>query len=58
MSYGYRRPDPKESFERWLNLQSELISLAVQKGYTQEQAIELLKVLQLATIADNTGMIG
>lgn len=58
MDYRYYKPDPKECFSRWLDSQSDLIMLTIQKGYTEEQAIELLKVWQLCLIADNTGNIG
>lgn len=58
MAYGYQRPDPKDQFRSWLRFQSELIVIAAQEGYTEEQAIEMLKVHYLAGIHDNTGLIG
>lgn len=58
MGYRYQRPDPKECFSNWLDYQSELIHLTMHKGYTKEQAIELLKVWELDMIADNIGHIG
>lgn len=58
MAYGYQRLDPKEQFRSWLRFQSELIVVAAQEGYTEEQAIEMLKIWQLTGIHDNTGLIG
>lgn len=58
MAYGYQRPDPKEQFRSWLRYQSELIVVAAQEGYTEEQAVEMLKIWHLAGIHDNTGLIG
>lgn len=58
MAYGYQRPDPKEQFRSWLRYQSELIVIAAQEGYTEEQAIEMLKAYYLAGIQTNTGCIG
>ena len=58
MAYGYNRPDPKESFRNWLRFQSDLLMIATQEGYTEEQAIEILKIYALEGIKINTGLIG
>lgn len=58
MAYGYQRPDPKNQFRSWLRYQSELLVIAAQEGYTEEQAIEMLKAYYLAGIQTNTGCIG
>lgn len=58
MAYGYQFVDPKETFRSWLRFQSELLVIAAQEGYTEEQAIEMLKIYHLSGIEDNTGMIG
>lgn len=44
MGYGYMRPDPKEAFRNAILYYGELIDIAVEEGYTEEQAMELLKV--------------
>lgn len=58
MAYGYMRPDPKEAFRNVIRYYRELIDIAVDEGYTEEQAIELLKVWMLAGIESNVGQIG
>lgn len=58
MAYKYQRPDPKEQFRSWLHYQSELFVVAAQEGYTEEQAIEMLKAYYLSMIQVNTGCIG
>lgn len=58
MAYGYQRPDPVESFRSCLRFYSELIVVAKQEGYSDDQAIEMLKVYYLDSIKDNIGMIG
>lgn len=58
MGYTYQIPDLSESFRRWLQGEQEMIKVAEQAGYTTDQAIEILKVWYLASVADNTGAIG
>lgn len=58
MAYSYNRPDPKEAFRNWLRFQSELILVAVQEGYSEDQAIEMIKIYALEGIKCNTGLIG
>lgn len=55
MAYNYQRPDPKVLFRNWLKYQSELIGVAVQEGFTREEAIEMLKVYCLNGIEGNIG---
>lgn len=47
MAYGYMRPDPVEQFKNAVGHYGDLILAAVQMGYTEEEAIELLKVYAL-----------
>ena len=47
MAYGYMRPDPVEQFKGAVGYYCDLIMLAVTMGYTEEEAIELLKVYAL-----------
>ena len=58
MSYGYTRPDPKEAFRSWLTYHRDLIKIAVEEGFTRDQAIEMLKAYFLNGVEDNTGAIG
>ncbi|GLB33031.1 hypothetical protein LAD12857_49540 [Lacrimispora amygdalina] len=58
MAYGYNRPDPVDVFRNWLRYQSDLIVIATQEGYTEDQAIEMLKIYALEGIKVNTGLIG
>lgn len=58
MAYEYNRPDPKDAFRNWLRFQSDLLIIATQEGYTEEQAIEMLKIYALEGIKTNTGLIG
>lgn len=58
MGYGYMRPDPKEAFRNAIRYYGELIDIAVEEGYTEEQAMELLKVWALVGIESNVGQIG
>lgn len=58
MAYGYMRPEPIEVFRNWVKFQTKLIEVALEEGYTREEAIELLKVHHLDSISDNTGLIG
>ncbi|WP_154471359.1 hypothetical protein [Clostridium porci] len=57
MAYGYMRPDPKEAFRNAIRFYGELIDIAVDEGYTEEQAMELLKVWALVGIESNVGQI-
>ena len=58
MAYGYNRPNPADAFRNWLRFQSDLLIIATQEGYTEEQAIEMLKIYALEGIKTNTGLIG
>lgn len=42
-----KQPDEDAAFRSWLRAQSELIVTAVQEGYTQEEAVEMVKVYQM-----------
>lgn len=44
MAYGYMRPDPVEQFRGAVGHYGDLILAAVQMGYTEAEAIELIKV--------------
>lgn len=50
MAYGYMRPDPVEAFRNALGHYEKLIAVAMEEGYTEDQAIELLKVYGLFSI--------
>lgn len=50
MAYGYMRPDPVEQFKNALGHYNKLILAAIEQGYTEDQAIELLKVYALFCI--------
>ncbi|WP_257419825.1 hypothetical protein [Enterocloster bolteae] len=52
------RPDPKEAFRNAIRYYGELIDIAVEEGYTEEQAMELLKVWALVGIESNVRQIG
>lgn len=58
MAYGYQRPDPKEAFRKGIRYYRELMDIAMEEGYTEDQAMELLKVWALTGIECNTGTIG
>ena len=51
-----KKQDTDENFRFWLRSQSEMIVTAIQEGYTQEEALEMLKIYQLAEI--NKGKSG
>ena len=42
-----KKPDEDVAFRSWLRAQSELIVTAVQEGYTQEEAVEMVRVYQM-----------
>ena len=54
MAYGYMRLDPVEQCKNALGYYDKLIAVAMEKGYTKDQAIELLKVYGLFGIESNT----
>ncbi len=54
MAYGYMRLDPVEPFKNALGYYDKLIAVAMEKGYTKDQAIELLKVYGIFSIESNT----
>lgn len=58
MVYGYQVPDPRDAFRRAIRYYKELMDIAKEEGYTEGQAMELLKVWALVGIESNTGMIG
>lgn len=39
-------------FETWLNEAQAAIALAIEMGFTREEAIEMLKIYQLWTLKD------
>jgi len=45
-----KKTDADGNFRSWLRAQSEMIVTAIQEGYTQEEALEMLKIYQLAGI--------
>ena len=51
-----KKPDVDGNFRSWLRAQSEMIVTDIQEGYTQEEALEMLKIYQLAEI--NKGKSG
>ncbi len=57
MAYGYHGPEPEEHFRRAIRHYKNLIVVAIKEGYTEEQAIELLKVWALTGIEDNIGSL-
>ena len=42
-----KQPDEDVVFRSWLRAQSELIVTAVQEGYTQEEAVEMIRVFHM-----------
>ena len=58
MAYGYMRSDPVEQFRNSLGYYDKLIAIAMEKGYTKDQAIELLKVHGLFGIESNLSAVG
>ena len=55
MSYGYMRPDPVDQFRNAIGHYKKLIDAAMEQGFTEDQAIELLKVYGLFSIDSNMG---
>ena len=53
MAYWRNLNEPIEAFKRSLGVYDQLISAAMEDGYTQEQAIELLKVWGLLSVANS-----
>lgn len=51
MAYGYMRQDPVEQFKNAVGHYGDLILAAQTMGYTEEEAIELLKVYALFEMA-------
>lgn len=49
--------DPKANFRNWVKYQKELIGIAMEEGFTREEAIQLLIVDQLDAIRDGIGSI-
>lgn len=58
MTYGRAQLDVKKTFRDWLNFQRDLIDIAVEEGFTRDQAVEMLKAYFLSEIDVNTSMIG
>lgn len=58
MAYGYQRPDPEVVFRNWVKYQRDLQLIAIEEGFSEEEAMKLLEIWQLAGIQDNTGNIG
>lgn len=42
-----KQQDEDKAFRSWLRTQSELIVTAIQEGYTQDEALEMVKVYQM-----------
>ncbi len=57
MAYGYMRQDPVEQFKDAVGHYGDLILAAMQMGYTEEEAIELLKVYALFGMASKLDAI-
>ena len=55
MAYGYQRPDPVQAFRNAVGHYKKLIAVAVEEGFTEDQAIELLKVYGLFSIESSMG---
>ena len=51
-----KKTDVDGNFRSWLRAQAEMSGTASQEGYTQEEALEMLKIYQLAEI--NKGKSG
>ena len=58
MTYGRAQLDVKKTFRDWLTFQRDLIDIAVEAGFTRDQAVEMLKAYFLSEIDVNTSMIG
>ena len=50
MAYGYMRSDSAEQFREAGRYDNTLITVAMEEGFTREEAIELLKVYGLSGI--------
>lgn len=55
MPYGYVPVDPVKVFQNVLGHYDKLINVAMEMGYTKDQAIELLKVWALREISEEIG---
>ena len=51
MTYGRAQLDVKKTFRDWLTFQRDLIDIAVEEGFTRDQAVEMLKAYFLSEIA-------
>lgn len=58
MTYGRAQLDVKKTFRDWLTFQRDPIDIAVEEGFTRDQAVEMLKAYFLSEIDVNTSMIG
>ena len=54
----YRRNAPVEAFRTSLEIYGQMIGAAVEQGYTEEQAVDLLKVWALLAVANSIDEIG
>lgn len=57
MAYGYMRPDPVEQFGGAVGHYKLLIAAAIEEGFTRAEAIELIKIWQLAGISSGIDSI-
>lgn len=57
MAYGYSRPDPKKLFRDSCQYYRVLVNIAVSEGFTEEQAIELIKINELEDIKDSISVM-
>ncbi len=55
MPYGYVPVDPVKVFQNVLGHYDKFINVAIEMGYTKDQAIELLKVWALKGIEEMIG---
>ena len=50
MTYGRAQLDVKKTFRDWLTFQRDLIDIAVEEGFTRDQAVEMLKAYFLSEL--------
>ena len=55
MTYGRAQLDVKKTFRDWLTFQRDLIDIAVEEGFTRDQAVEMVKAYYLYGIESNMG---
>lgn len=50
MLYGHSNDNAQDWFRSWVHGQSELLFILVQEGYSEDQAIEMLKVWAITNV--------